>query len=74
MSREGALWIGGLEQYMDEEFLMNAFRNSGEDSILSIKVSEWYTFINHVCKKYVLKELYGLTLVKDLLSPPPPLV
>ena len=38
MSREGALWIGGLEQYMDEEFLMNAFRTSGEDSILSIKV------------------------------------
>lgn len=42
MSREGALWIGGLEQYMDEEFLMNAFRTSGEDSILSIKVK---TFI-----------------------------
>ena len=46
MSREGALWIGGLEQYMDEEFLMNAFRTSGEDSILSIKVKTFK--INHL--------------------------
>lgn len=39
MSREGALWIGGLEPYMDEEFLMTAMKSSGEDNILSIKVN-----------------------------------
>jgi len=38
MSREGALWIGGLEPYMDEEFLLNALRQSGENNVLSIKV------------------------------------
>lgn len=38
MAREGALWIGGVEQYMDEEFLMQSLRASGEDNIVSIKV------------------------------------
>ena len=36
--RVGALWIGGLEPYMDEEFLMSAMRQSGEENIISIKV------------------------------------
>ena len=38
MSREGALWIGGLETYMDEEFLMAALKDSGENNVISIKV------------------------------------
>ena len=38
MSREGALWIGGLEPYMDEEFLMAALKSSGENNVISIKV------------------------------------
>lgn len=39
MSREGALWIGGLEPYMDEEYLTKAFNAMGEENVQSIKVS-----------------------------------
>jgi len=38
MSREGALWIGGLEPYMDEDYLTKAFNAMGEESVVSIKV------------------------------------
>ena len=38
MSREGALWIGGLESYMDEDFIQKALHMMGEVNILSIKV------------------------------------
>ncbi len=38
MSREGALWIGGLEPYMDEDYLTKAFSAMGEEHVLSIKV------------------------------------
>jgi len=38
MSREGALWIGGLEPYMDEDFLKNALSMMGEENVISIKV------------------------------------
>ena len=56
MSREGALWIGGLETYMDEDFLMKCLNTMGEHSILSIKViknkftggAAGYGFINFV--------------------------
>ena len=40
MSREGALWIGGLEQYMDEAFIQTALRVMGEAPPLSIKVTQ----------------------------------
>jgi len=36
--RVGALWIGGLEQYMDENFLQNAMNLMGEGNVVSIKV------------------------------------
>jgi len=38
MSREGALWIGGLESYMDENFLTAAVQASGETGLVSVKV------------------------------------
>jgi len=38
MSREGALWIGGLENYMDEGFLKSGLEQMGEMNVLSIKV------------------------------------
>ena len=38
MSREGALWIGGLETYMDEDFLKQALFMMGEANVASIKV------------------------------------
>jgi len=38
MTRVGALWIGGLEPYMDEEFLQNAMNIMGETGVVSIKV------------------------------------
>ena len=38
MSGENALWIGGLEKYMNEEFLKEAFRLMGEDSVESVEI------------------------------------
>jgi RNA recognition motif-containing protein len=38
MTRIGALWIGGLEPYMDEDFLRQAMNQLGQDGIVSIKV------------------------------------
>ena len=44
MSREGALWVGGLESYMDEPFIQRALQLMGEAPPLSIKVGEeaWF--------------------------------
>ena len=36
--RVGALWIGGLEPYMDETFLQSAISMMGETGMVSIKV------------------------------------
>ena len=38
MTRVGALWIGGLEPYMDEKFLTNAMMALGQEGVVSIKV------------------------------------
>lgn len=38
MTRVGALWIGGLEPYMNEEFLQIAMNQLGQDGVVSIKV------------------------------------
>jgi len=38
MTRVGALWIGGLEPYMNEEFLSSAMMQLGQDGVVSIKV------------------------------------
>jgi len=38
MTRVGALWIGGLEAYMDETFLHQAMAHLGQEGIVSIKV------------------------------------
>lgn len=38
MNREGALWIGGLEEYMTEDFLRNSMSLMGEeDSLVLVK-------------------------------------
>ena len=37
MTRVGALWIGGLEPYMNEEFLSSAMMQLGQDGVVSIK-------------------------------------
>lgn len=38
MTRVGALWIGGLEPYMNEEFLGTAMMQLGQEGVVSIKV------------------------------------
>ena len=38
MTRVGALWIGGLEPYMNEAFLSSAMMQLGQDGVVSIKV------------------------------------
>lgn len=68
MAREGALWIGGVEQYMDEEFLMQSLRASGEDNIVSIKViknkftggNAGYGFINFPSDSMALTAMHKL--------------
>ena len=41
MSRNGSLWIGGLEEYMDEDFILKCLNAMGEtySGVISIKVS-----------------------------------
>ena len=41
MSRNGSLWIGGLEEYMDEDFIMKCLNAMGEtySGVISIKVT-----------------------------------
>lgn len=68
MSREGALWIGGLEPYMDEEFIRNSLALMGEDSIVSIKVIKnkftgepaSYGFINFTSDANALMAMHKL--------------
>jgi len=36
--RDGQLWIGGLKEYMDEDFIKTALRVMGEEPPLSVKV------------------------------------
>ena len=39
MARDSSLWMGGVEKYMTEEFLTNAFSLMGEEeTVKSIKV------------------------------------
>ena len=38
MTRVGALWIGGLEPYMNEDFLSTAMTHLGQEHVVSIKV------------------------------------
>lgn len=38
MTRVGALWIGGLEPYMNDEFLATAMMQLGQEGVVSIKV------------------------------------
>ena len=40
MSREGSVWIGGLDEYMDEEFVQKCIEQTeaGYTGIVSIKV------------------------------------
>jgi len=68
MSREGALWIGGLESYMDEDFILKALHSMGEVNILSIKViknkftggAAGYGFINFISDQVALTCMHKL--------------
>jgi len=68
MSREGALWIGGLENYMDEDFILKAMQSMGETNILSIKViknkftggAAGYGFINFISDQVALTCMHKL--------------
>jgi len=68
MSREGALWIGGLENYMDEDFILKAMHSMGETNILSIKViknkftggAAGYGFINFISDNVALTCMHKL--------------
>jgi len=66
--RVGALWIGGLESYMDEEFLQTAVNMMGEAGVVSIKVMTnkftgqpaGYGFINFDCDQTAIIAMHRL--------------
>jgi len=68
MSREGALWIGGLESYMDEAFIQAALAKMGENMVVSIKVMKnkftgepaSYGFINFNSDHHALIAMHRL--------------
>lgn len=68
MSREGALWIGGLEAYMDEAFILKALQEVGEDKVVSVKImrnrftgeSLNYGFLNFSSDNHALKAMFKL--------------
>jgi len=68
MSREGALWIGGLESYMDEEFVRNSLGLMGEDKVINIKIIKnkitgehaTYGFINFDSDQTALMAMHKL--------------
>ena len=68
MSREGALWIGGLESYMDETFILKALQEVGEEKVASVKVIKnkftgepaSYGFINFSTDHYALMAMHKL--------------
>jgi len=68
MSREGALWIGGLEAYMDEGFLQSSLEQMGEHNVVSIKVMKnkftgepaSYGFINFDNDNHALTAMHKL--------------
>jgi len=68
MSREGALWIGGLESYMDDAFLQTALSKMGENQLVSIKVMKnkftgepaSYGFINFNSDHHALMAMHRL--------------
>ena len=68
MSREGALWIGGLENYMDEDFILKALQSMGETNVISIKViknkftggAAGYGFINFISDNVALTCMHKL--------------
>ena len=68
MSREGALWIGGPENYMDEDFILKALQSMGETNVISIKViknkftggAAGYGFINFISDNVALTCMHKL--------------
>jgi len=70
MSRDGSLWIGGLEPYMDEDFLMKCLNSLGEtySGIISIKVMKnkfsgghgGFGFLNFVSDDVALSTMHKL--------------
>lgn len=70
MSRDGSLWIGGLEPYMDEEFLLKCLNSLGEtySGIISIKVIKnkftgqhgGYGFLNFVNDDVAISSMHKL--------------
>ena len=61
--RVGALWIGALEAYMDEDFLQKAMQIMGATGVLSIKVmlpKANYGFINFDSDKTAIIAMHRL--------------
>ena len=61
MSRNGSLWIGGLEEYMDEDFILKCLNAMGEtySGVISIKVSF------HLCLFMLFHSFFFVQVVKN---------
>ncbi|MCL4125371.1 UNVERIFIED_CONTAM: hypothetical protein GTU68_010033 [Idotea baltica] len=68
MAREGALWMGDLADYMDENFIISAFRSLGEDNVQNVKVMKnrytghpaGYCFVNFSSDQAALTAMHKL--------------
>jgi len=68
MAREGALWMGDMTEYMDEGFIINAFRSMGEDTVVNVKVMKnrytgqnaGYCFVNFTSDGAALTAMHKL--------------
>jgi len=68
MAREGALWMGDLMEYMDEAFIIEAFRSAGEDTVQNVKVMKnrytgqaaGYCFVNFISDNAALTAMHKL--------------
>ncbi|XP_068221665.1 tRNA selenocysteine 1-associated protein 1-like isoform X2 [Palaemon carinicauda] len=68
MAREGALWMGDLADYMDENFIIAAFRALGEENVQNVKVMKnrytghpaGYCFVNFNSDQAALTAMHKL--------------
>ncbi|ROT61329.1 hypothetical protein C7M84_020898 [Penaeus vannamei] len=68
MAREGALWMGDLADYMDENFIIAAFRALGEENVQNVKVMKnrytghpaGYCFVNFSSDQAALTAMHKL--------------
>jgi len=68
MARESALWMGDMSDYMDENFIIEAFRIMGEETIQNVKIMKnrqtgltaGYCFVNFISEEAAITAMHKL--------------